>query len=100
MTTTTRKPSKKITYWRDGQSYQTDKSREMPVSKAIAEAAKYGYCKVWLNSGVLENDRMVIMLSDYRPRGEEYVRLVYSRGRYPGVDCGSIYREEDKLCRK
>lgn len=67
----------------------------MPVSKAIAEAAKYGYCKVWLNSGVLEANRMVIMLSDYRPRGDEYVRLIFSRGKYPGNCAGSIYREED-----
>jgi hypothetical protein len=94
-TTATKKRCGRVTYWRDGQSFQCDRSREMPVKEALAHVAKYGYTKVRLNSGVLENNRLVIVLSEYMPRGHEYCRLIYSRGKYPGNCAGSVHREGD-----
>jgi hypothetical protein len=95
MTTTQRTRCGKVTYWRNGESFQTCRSREVHLNDALAQVAKYGYDDVRLNWRIEGKNPMVIVLSDYTSRGHEYCRLVFSRGKWPGNDVANVYRKGD-----
>ncbi len=84
-----------ITTYRSGEPrvHTIDDRNEMRLSEAIAKVALHGYTDSVIRRDV--GDPLVLVLSDYWPKGEEVATFARTRGKYPGQTIGTARRPEN-----
>ena len=59
---------------------------------AIALVERHGFRRVHVREEDLEANRLVYILQQFMPRGDEYADFRLARGKYRGNSCGSAGR--------